>query len=211
MASRRDLLTIVATAGIAIGGGLWLRRRTAGPVAAPPPPLPGGTRLPAPQPLPAIDLRDETGTPAGPGWLTGRWRLLFFGFTNCPEFCPLTLQSLADARARLADLGATLQPDVVLVTVDPETDDAARLAAYLAGFGAGFHGLTGEPSALAVLYRALGVSTRRVDMGDGSYMYDHGTAVYVVDPSGRWVALLPAPHAAATIAASYRALVGSGG
>jgi protein SCO1/2 len=213
--TRRDLLTTAITAGSVIGAGLWLRSRRAAPEAAAPvagpPPLPHGTRLDPPRALPAIDLVDETGAAAGPAWLTGRWRLLFFGFTNCPEFCPVTLASLADARQRLAGLAADPPPDVVLVTVDPATDDPARLAEYLAGFGAGFHGLTGAPSALAVLYRALGVATRRVEMGDGSYMYDHGTAVYVIDPAGRWAALLPAPHAASTVAAAYRALVAPGG
>jgi protein SCO1/2 len=212
--TRRDLITIAVTAGTVIGAGLWVRSLRSPPAPAAtagPPPLPHGTRLDPPRALPAIDLVDETGAAAGPAWLTGRWRLLFFGFTTCPEFCPLTLASLADARQRLAGLPAAVQPDVVLVTVDPGTDDPARLTAYLAGFGPGFHGLTGDPSALAALYTALGVATRRVEMGDGSYMFDHGTAVYVIDPAGQWVALLPAPHAAATVAGAYRALVAPGG
>jgi protein SCO1/2 len=205
MTSRRDLLTIAATAGIAIGAGLWVRRQLT--PAAPPPPLPHGTRLEPPLPLPAIDLVDEQGAPAGPDFFRGRWSLVFFGFTRCPEFCPVTLQALREARERIADLPPGLQPDVVLVTVDPEADDPAQLAAYLSGFGPGFHGLTGTPQALAGLYAALGVTARRMDMPDGSYMYDHGTAVYVVDPAGRWVALLPAPHAPALLAAAFRALV----
>jgi protein SCO1/2 len=205
MASRRDLLTIVVTAGVAVGAGLWVRQRLA--PAAPPAPLPHGTRLDPARPLPAIELVDEQGAAAGPDFFRGRWQLVFFGFTRCPEFCPVTLQALGETRTRLKDLPAGQQPDVVLVTVDPAGDDPAQLAAYLKGFGPGFHGLTGDPAALDVLYRALGVTARRMDMDDGSYMYDHGTAVYVIDPSGDWVALLPAPHVPALLEAAFRSLV----
>lgn len=207
MASRRDLLTIAATAGVAVGAGLWVRAQLQPPV--PSPPLPHGTRLEPPRPLPAVALVDDQGMPAGPGFFRGNWQLVFFGFTRCPEFCPVTLQALREARERLVDLPPGQQPDVVLVTVDPGGDDPATLAAYLSGFGPGFHGLTGDPAALNVLYQALGVSTRRMEMGDGSYMYDHGTAVYVINPAGDWAALLPAPHTAALITAAYRAIVAS--
>lgn len=209
MTSRRDLLTVAVTAGVAISAGLWLRRR-AKPAVAPVATLgalPWGTRLEPARPLPAVTLIDERGESAGPAWFRGRWRLVFFGFTRCPEFCPVTLQALRDARTRLQDLPAALAPDVVLVTVDPAGDDPARLAEYLKDFGAGFHGLTGEAAELATLQAALGVSVRRMDLGDGSYMFDHGSGVYVIDPGGRWVALLPAPHAAANLAAAYRAVV----
>lgn len=208
MTSRRDLLTIAGTASAAIGAGLWARRWLVPPPA--PAPLPHGTRLEPPRSLPAIDLVDERGNPAGPDFFRGRWSLVFFGFTRCPEFCPVTLQALREACERLTDLPQALQPAVVLVTVDPEADDPARLAAYLSGFGPGFHGLTGVPAALGGLYAALGVSVRRVEMPGGSSMFDHGTAVYVIDPAGRWVALLPAPHAPALLAAAFRALVAPG-
>jgi protein SCO1 len=204
MTSRRDLVTIAATAGIAISAGLWLRSARRPP--SPPPPLPYGTRLDTRPALPAVELVDERGSPAGRDWFRDRWRLLFFGFTRCPEFCPVTLQTLRESREQLADLPPNQRPEVVLVTVDPAGDDPAALSAYLQGFGDGFHGLTGDPSALAVLYAALGVSARRMESGDGSYMYDHGTGVYVIDPEAHWVALLPAPHVAANVTAAYRAV-----
>ncbi len=105
---------------------------------------------------------------------------LFFGYTHCPDFCPLTLSKLAGAQALL---NRPLQ--VLFVTVDPERDDAEQLRAYLSSFDLPVTGLTGTPAQVAEVARryAAGYQVHRAD-STSNYTVDHSTRTYLIDGEG---------------------------
>ena len=134
--------------------------------------------------------------------LNRRWTLLFFGYTHCPDVCPVTLSVLKNAIARMAEADADAEPpQVVFVSVDPERDTLEHLAAYVSHFNADFLGVTGSDEKLAVLARQLGILYLRTEPdADGDYLVDHTAAVFLIDPRGHLVALFQAPHAVERIA-----------
>ena len=99
-------------------------------------------------------------------------------------------------------------PSILLVSVDPERDTPAVLKAYLAGFGPGFTGLTGDPDAVGSFATALGVPYRKIPM-DGDYMMDHSTAIMLVNPRGELAALFAGPHDAEALLRDVRRSVAS--
>lgn len=207
------LMLCAALAGVVLGQRYFsppafsapdLSARDKGPVA-----LTSGTALAPTRALPDFSLVNHTGEPAGPADLTGRWTFLFFGFTQCPEACPMTLAMLRSVREALAtELQDPLVPAVLLVSVDPERDTPEVMRDYLAGFDVSFTGLTGAPDEVRAFATALGVPYQKVPMGDG-YMIDHSTAILLLDPDGRLAAVFTAPQQAVALQADYRALVGS--
>jgi hypothetical protein len=86
------------------------------------------TEFVPPRALPTIALVDQDGKPLDAAFFTRGWTLVFFGFTRCPDVCPTTLATLAQTRATLTDLPTGQQPRVLLVSVDPEHDQASLLA-----------------------------------------------------------------------------------
>ena len=100
--------------------------------------------LQAPRALPDFLLTDHEQRPFGPARLQGRWTLLFFGFTHCPDVCPTTLNTLAGLAQALEDLPPALQPSITMVSVDPMRDTAEVLSTYVPFFDPDFVGVTGE-------------------------------------------------------------------
>lgn len=135
--------------------------------------------------------------------LTGRWTLLFSGFTHCPDICPATLGVLRAAQSKIAPRD-DLQ--TVFVTVDPARDTPPALAEYLAGFDKGWIGLTGAPQELDRLLGSLQMAHVRVPTSGGKYTMDHATAVALINPQGRLAAWWRAPINAAALAEDLRRL-----
>ena len=161
----------------------------------------------AARPLPPFELTAHDGSRFDAARLRGHWTPLFFGFTTCPDACPTTLLELAAVRRALADLPPALAPQVVMVSVDPQHDTPARLAAYLPHFDASFIGATGTPAAIAALTTGVGVAVQQGVAAAGSDTIEHGATVFLVDPQAAVAALFPLPHVARTIAADYRLIV----
>ena len=132
-----------------------------------------------------FELTDSQGSPVTARQFDGKIRLLFFGFTSCPDICPTTLQKLNRATEGLP---SGLQDDVLtlFVSVDPGRDSPERLAAYVRFFGSGIVGLTGkEPQLreLAKRYRTT-FGYEKPDE-NGNYAVSHSSAVYVFDREGK--------------------------
>lgn len=123
----------------------------------------------------------------------GKVVALAFGFTSCPDVCPVTLAVLAQARKKLGAQGNELQ--VVYVTVDPERDDAERMGKYLAGFDPTFVGGTGTAERLAAVRREYGILADKKAAGT-SYLVAHSSYTYLIDRGGRLRALMPFGHTA---------------
>ncbi|HJY40509.1 MAG TPA: SCO family protein, partial [Steroidobacteraceae bacterium] len=166
------------------------------------------TLLTPPRPLPPLALVDQDNRPFGTERLRGSWSFVFFGFTSCPDACPITMTALAQTRKLLADLPEQSRPQVVMISVDPERDTPERLAAYVKTFDPSFLGATAAKPAIDELAQRMGVlvATRPLD-GD-NYTVDHSNSVFLVDPDGALRALFSAPHTPKLIAADYRRIAG---
>jgi len=170
--------------------------------------------LEAPRQLPDFALLDHRKEMFGPARLQGKWTLLFFGFTNCPDVCPTTLDTLARAVTLLQDLPAAEQPVVTMVSVDPMRDTPEQLAAYVPFFDPGFVGVTGPMDQIMALTRGLGVAfayTPAADGDSGSYTVEHTASIFLIDPAGRLAAVFSTPHRADELSAEYRWILGQQG
>lgn len=136
-----------------------------------------------------FQLVNQDGRPVDETILKGKWSVVFFGFTYCPDVCPMTLQVLADAKARLGKKGDRLQ--VVFISVDPERDRPEALKAYLKSpaFPPGAIGLTGTQAQVTAATKAYRAYAKKVGEGPG-YQMQHTSAVYLMNPKGRFSRVL---------------------
>lgn len=129
-------------------------------------------------------LVDQDGKTVTEADLKGKWHLVFFGYTHCPDTCPTALNDLALA---LDQLGPKKQSvGIVFITVDPERDTPAALKEYLASFDAPVIGLTGSPQEVAQAAKYYRVYYAKHPRADGGYDMDHSAVIYVMDPQGRF-------------------------
>jgi protein SCO1/2 len=197
---------ILCAFGIAgIAASLWWRH----PAAAPR--LDTGTVLTPSRELPDFSLIDQHGKAFTTADLRGRWSLLFFGYTNCPDFCPATLATLAAMQKQLRAGKAAVLPQVIFVSVDAQRDTPAQLAKYVPYFDPGFIGLTAadQPS-IQALAKQLGVAVIIQPAAGGGYTVDHSGAIFVLDPAARISAILTGPFTAAALQKDFERLVGAG-
>jgi len=166
------------------------------------------TVLDAPRPLPPVMLTDNHGQPLSLNDLTGRDTLVFFGFTNCPDICPLTLAVLAEAMNQLRTNRPDTAPQVLFVSVDPARDSPERISAYLSAFDAEFIGATAADDTLAPLLTALGVTVhKQADETGAVYNVVHNGTIYVLDDSANWIALFGgSTHRAEDLVGDYLGL-----
>jgi len=117
----------------------------------------------------------------------GRYMLIFFGFTHCPDICPAELQVIAQALEQLGDKAKTVVP--IFITLDPERDTPQAMANYVKSFGPNFVGLTGSPEAIEAAAKAYRVAYSKVENKGSAcdYSVDHSALVYLMDPEGRYV------------------------
>lgn len=167
------------------------------------------TFLPMPRPLPDFALLDHQGQPFTRDDFRGRWQIVFFGFTTCPDICPATLQQLAIARDRVMAGGGRF-PQIVLVSVDPERDSPGALERYVANFGDDVIGVTGEIAELEKLTRPLGIYFARSGEADSNYNVDHSAFVLLIDSAAEWRALFGPPHDVASFVHDVPLLMDAG-
>jgi len=138
-----------------------------------------------------FSLIDQDARPRDQSLLSGQYSLLFFGFTYCPDICPMTLQTLENVIEGLGPMGKSVQ--IVFVTLDPERDDAATLKAYLSsrGFPNGVIGLTGSRSEIDKVAKAYRVSYQKVGEGE-TYAYNHSSVIYLLNKNGQFI--MPLSH-----------------
>lgn len=132
-----------------------------------------------------FQMVDQNGQTVDQTLLDGKWSLVFFGFTYCPDFCPTTLAAIEATKARMGAKGEDIQ--VIFVTVDPERDTPEALKAYLSsdGFPEGVIGLTGTPEQVATTARTYRAIYEKVGEGD-AYTMNHSLTVYLMGPDGQF-------------------------
>ena len=166
-----------------------------------------GLLWPDPPQVPAVNLTRDDGSPFKLADLRGKWTLMFFGFTHCPDVCPTTLDLLAQVHTILKKSPPyDAQGQVVFVSVDPERDQPAQLAQYVHYFHSDFIGVTGREAELKSLTRTLGVLFMKVAEGGPDYTVDHSAGVFYIDPAGRLVSVLTPPHTADSVIARFKAV-----
>ena len=142
--------------------------------------------------LPALTFTNAEGQPQDVSQLTGKWRLVFFGYTFCPDICPTTLAELRQLQSRLPE-ALKQRMQVVLVSVDPARDTPQQLKQYLSFFDAGFAGLTGALEPTQELATVLGIPFIPADTTQPNYTVDHGGNVALVGPDGALHGFLRSP------------------
>jgi protein SCO1/2 len=178
--------------------------------SSPPPDLHGHLLRP---PLPAPQVDPTLHSSEGPVRLTdlhGAHTVLFFGYTHCPDVCPLTLARVARAKELMAPEAAE-RLRVVMVSVDPERDTPELTDAYARRFDPAFRGLSGERAEIESLASAYGIfhGKARGPAGEGeNYLVDHTASLLVLDPAGRVRMMLAQDLSAEEIAADLDWLVG---
>lgn len=174
--SKRSLIIIALVAVLGLAAGAALFWRTEGPA--------GGSSAQADVGGP-FELVNQDGQAVDQSILEGRWSVVFFGFTYCPDICPSTLQAVAAAQDQLGPRGADLQ--TVFISVDPERDTPEQLKTYLSleAFPDGVVGLTGTPEQIEQVAKSYYVYYRKSGEGP-DYTIDHSTAAYLMDPQGRF-------------------------
>jgi len=152
----------------------------------------GAITFDQPRSFSAVGLQDQHGKPFDFASIDGKWALLFFGFTYCPDICPTTLATMRAAYQELdSELQATTQ--MVFVSVDPARDTPEKLAQYMDYFGASFIGLRGEFLDLQRFATALNTPFNKVPGGGEDYLIDHGGNIVLLNPRGDYHGFIKPP------------------
>jgi protein SCO1 len=161
--------------------------------------------------LSSFQLIDQNGSEFNNGQFLENWSLLFFGFTSCPDICPITMAELDRFADSWKENTSDPLPQIILATVDPATDSPDKLKDYLERFSPDFIGLTGEPNELAALAEELFVGYGEPKTSDmqpsghrnhqsritpGDFVIDHSSHISVIDPNGDLFAVIRPPHRA---------------
>jgi protein SCO1/2 len=147
--------------------------------------------------------------------LKGHWSLFFFGYTHCPDICPVTLGVVAQAKKMATRLNHMF-PQVVFVSVDPDRDKVEMLSDYVQYFDKDFVGVTGDAEMIKALTLQMSVVYMKVPVDNGTasspvdnsvYNVDHSSALLLVNPEGKLFAFLNPPHDAKTILKDFQTAV----
>lgn len=151
-------------------------------------------------------LIDQNGRPFTDANLKGKWHLVFFGYTHCPDICPTTLNDLSLAYDKL---GKRQKGDVsvVFISVDPERDTPAIMKSYAESFDAPIVGLTGTAAEVKQAAADYHVYYAKHYRSDGGYDMDHSAVVYVMNPAAKFVATITPDESVGAIEAKLQKLV----
>ncbi len=172
----------------------------------PRPPEVSAILLPNPRAIdPTLELLQAAGPVSSENLFRGNLNYVFFGFTNCPDICPLTLQKMATA---LSQSPATPPaPRMIFVSVDPERDEPGQIQAYADYFDQRIVGATATEDNLYALAQALGVAFHIEYHEPGQpYSVDHSAGIYIVDADGHYRGLYRAPHSVEQLVSEFGAI-----
>ena len=187
--SRRILIPIALACGLAVAGCSS---------ASPDAPL-KGAKIGGP-----FSLLDQDGKRVTDRDFQGKYRIVYFGYSHCPDICPTDLQKIGEGLARFEkkdpERGARVQP--IFITVDPERDTPAALKPWVPSFHPRLVGLSGSSEQIAAVKKSYAIfSQKEAAQPGGSYAVNHTRLSYLMDPEGQPVALIPQESGADAIAA----------
>src|SRR5690349_12879912 len=184
---------VLAALLLGVGGFMWLSGDESG----------GALRIGGP-----FTLQDGSGKTVTDRDFRGRYMLVYFGYTFCPDVCPTTLTAVADAMDRLGPDASKIR--TVFITVDPKRDTSAVVGKYAAAFGPNVVGLTGTPEAIARVAKEYRVyyAEHRTGPGPNDYVMDHSSVLYLMDPKGGFMAPMRADQSGTEMAVALKKLMG---
>jgi protein SCO1 len=204
--SRRTFILLVVSAVVLAAGiaaaMITLKMRSI--TASAPQTVPGQIRIGSDVAIGGpFALTDQNGRRVTDKDFAGRFMLIYFGYTFCPDVCPTELNTMALA---LDKLGTRVRIVPVFITIDPARDTPDALKAYLASFGSDFVGLTGSDDEIAAVAKAYRVYYKKAEgTDDGTYLMDHTSLLYLVGPDGKLAALFRTGAEPDDIAAGIKA------
>ena len=198
---------LIVAAAVAAAVGLWLGQRL---FSAPPPPqLENAVLYPTPRAIPEFHLTRADGQPLTLADWRGRWTVVYFGYTSCPDVCPTTLATFKQVWKELAEGGVAAKLRFDFISVDPQRDTPEVLHKYVSYFDPAFVAATGPDSELTPLTRAMGLMYARSTDANGVISVEHSGAAVIVDPQAREAGILRPPFAAKAIASDLVTLTAS--
>ncbi len=181
---------LVAVMLLGAGGFLWLTGATGGPSIGGP-----------------FTLVNDNGKTVTNKEFRGKYMLVYFGYTYCPDVCPTTLNSIAQAMDRLGAKAKQVQP--IFITVDPHRDTPPVMKQYVSAFSPSLVGLTGTPAQIAAVAKEYRVYYAKHVTGPGpnDYSMDHSSIIYFMGPDGKFIAPIAAGDSGAEMAKDIAKLV----
>lgn len=159
--------------------------------------------------LPEFRLYDHDNQPLENSHLSGKWSLLFFGFTHCPDVCPTSLQALAEMMKKVGDNDVREAIQVIFVSVDPDRDTPEILKSYVQYFHPDFIGASAKIADLDILTKVLGIahSREKTSVAQQVYGVSHSGAIVLINPAGEYAGLFSAPHNSSTLASDLSKII----
>lgn len=151
-----------------------------------------------------FSLTGKDGKPVRWSDFDGKYRIVYFGYTFCPDVCPVDLQNIAQGVRLLGKEhpGADAEVVPIFITIDPQRDTPAVVGSYAANFGPGMIGLTGTPAEIDAVAKKWAVyHARREGSGPDAYLMDHSRGAFLMGRKGEPIALLPAEQSGKAVAA----------
>ena len=146
-----------------------------------------------PRQLAEFRLIDDSNEVFLPEQFKGKWNILFFGFTYCPDICPLTMKQMSDVKESLGEYSDNLR--VLLVSVDPDRDKPENLRQYLDNFDKNFKGLTGEIDQIYKFSTQVNAPFFPVvNSPEQNYTVDHSGSLVLISPEAKYAGFFRAPH-----------------
>jgi len=153
-----------------------------------------------------FQLVDQNGKTVTDADLKGKWSLIYFGYTHCPDACPTALNDISIALSELGPKCDAVRP--VFITVDPERDTPETLKAYVTSFDAPILALTGTADQVATAAKGYRVYYAKHPEAGDDYSMDHSSVIYVMDPEGRFTASFTHESAPEQISERLKKLIG---
>ena len=203
--NRNKTMVIVLASVAAMAIGFWLASFD---IVNPTPGFQGSLLNP-PRHIAVPTLIKDDGSPFTMADISGHWSLMFFGYTHCPDVCPVALRALAEAKKSADEyLPGREFPRVIFVSVDPERDTSALLHDYVRYFDPNFTGVSGDEKMIQALALQMSVVYMKV-AGDSAndYLVNHSSAILLLNPDGELVAFLQPPHTSKSILDSLNKII----
>jgi len=203
MIKRHDLRTIVIISALIVFGsgiGIYTARQHQVPL----PSQIEGMMWPESKSLLPFSTTDQNGMEFGLQNLQGKWSFIFFGYTHCPDICPITLTVFDDVYEKLRTNQQQADVQMIFVSVDPERDTIEQLHDYVSYFNENFIGLGGSLEQIQSLTGQMGIAFfHEQPSATGDYLVNHSASVFLVDPLGQLIAIMSAPHSADDILSRF--------
>lgn len=206
MKNLKLIASVFIVLGLALAGVTSFQERNQSPKIS-------ATEIPSPSDLADFHLTTAEGQDFTKASLLGKYTVLYFGFTRCPDACPTTL---AQFRVEIPKLSPQAKENVqfLLVTVDPEHDTGPLLKQYVEGFHKDIHALTGSAAEIQKIAEQMKTTFHKIDETAGEpdlYMMAHSPRYFVIDPKARLTAVYNPPIAAGVLASDLNQLVAASG